>query len=64
MRSISRSFTSIVKPEIAEKFRNMAMKLDKRPAQLIREFIIAAVEKRMKISPKKVDTEVHNNIYN
>jgi len=63
MRLVSESFTSRVKPEIAEDFRKMASELDKKPAHLIREFIIAAVDNRMKITPKNIEGKTHNNLY-
>jgi len=63
MRPISESFTSRVKPEIAESFRKISSELDKKPAHLIRELIIATVENRIKITPKNINGEYHKNLY-
>ena len=55
------SFTTGIKSEIANDFKNISAELGKNPSQLLREFIVATVENRVKISPKI--TKNYKNLY-
>jgi len=61
MKNRKKCFNTNVDSETGEKFKKIADGLDKNPSQFLREFIMAAVEDRVKITPKI--TEVHNKIY-
>ena len=54
-------FSSGVERETAEKFKDIANGLKKKPAHLIREFIIAAVDNRVKITSE--NKKFHKNLY-
>lgn len=59
----SHTFSSSIDFEIAKSFKQMANNLKRKPAHLIREFIEAAVENRVKIIPENENQKVHKNLY-
>ncbi len=58
-----KSFTTSIERGVAEEFDKISLSLKKKPAVLIREFIIAIVEDRIRIIPKPDDKKYHRNLY-
>ncbi len=59
-----KNFTTSIEFDVAKDFNKIATGLGKKPAALMRDFIIAAVEDRIKITPSKnTNTKFHRNIY-
>jgi len=65
MMKARKNFTTSLEFDVAEDFTNISLELGKKPAALIREFIIATVENRIKLTPpRRVDDKFYNDFEN